>query len=316
MAYGAVESDPAVFTELVTRVGVQGVEVAEIESFAEATLAKLGHVYAFIFLFKWDAGMEAELERIRSTAEATEETDPNIYFAKQVVQDACATQAIVNVLMNIPEGTEFVLGEELSKMKTFTADFDMEMKGLSIGNSEILREAHNSFRPPASHLLPEKSSSSEGEAFHYIAYMPIRGRVYELDGLAQGPRAVCAVEDGAWIHQTIQVIQERMRMYQGSEERFSLQAIIEDKSQVIRRDIAALEKEMQSLEELHQSVEVRRKILELTQQIAKNMAALRDEEDKRKAWKMENVYRRTDFTPFIFHCLKIMGKNRLLDQFI
>eukprot|EP00889_Picochlorum_renovo_P003839 jgi/Picre1/30869/NNA_006228.t1 len=87
-----------------SEIGVQGAEVAEIESFDDETLAKLGHVYALIFLFKWDAGIEAELEQTRSKAEETQEADSNIYFAKQVIQNACATQAIVNVLMNITEG--------------------------------------------------------------------------------------------------------------------------------------------------------------------------------------------------------------------
>ena len=38
------------------------------------------------------------------------------------------------------------LGEELSNFKQFTMDMDSKTKGLVIGNSEKIREAHNSFK--------------------------------------------------------------------------------------------------------------------------------------------------------------------------
>ena len=38
------------------------------------------------------------------------------------------------------------LGEELSNFKQFTMEMDSKTKGLVIGNSEKIREAHNSFK--------------------------------------------------------------------------------------------------------------------------------------------------------------------------
>ena len=47
---------------------------------------------------------------------------------------------------------------------------------------------HNSFSPPQS-IIPEEKPErgDDDEAFHFIAYVPVAGALYELDGLKPGP---------------------------------------------------------------------------------------------------------------------------------
>jgi ubiquitin carboxyl-terminal hydrolase L5 len=61
---------------------------------------------------------------------------------------------------------------------------DPRDRGLVLGNIDTLREAHNSFARPEPFVFTGKKKAKEGDAvYHFIAYVPFRGIVYELDGL-------------------------------------------------------------------------------------------------------------------------------------
>jgi ubiquitin carboxyl-terminal hydrolase L5 len=50
----------------------------------------------------------------------------NIVFVKQVIENACATQAILSVLLNCHHG-DIELGTNLNEFKSFVSNFDPEV---------------------------------------------------------------------------------------------------------------------------------------------------------------------------------------------
>ena len=180
-----IESDPGVFTSLVESFGVKNVELSELWSLDEDSLASLveeyGKVYGLIFLFKWQKSLEESGgggNDQRRRALVGDEIPEDLFFAKQVTHNACATQAILSVLLNVSSEEEdetkrMSLGTTLSSLKTFTACFPPDLKGEAISASDEIRSAHNSFARKDAFLTEEKKqrvATDDDDVFHFIAY--------------------------------------------------------------------------------------------------------------------------------------------------
>lgn len=222
-----IESDPGVFTSLIESFGTRNVEFAELWSLDDDSLLQLirpidgvdnAAVHGLIFLFKWQSSHKNGESKEDSSGKGTpltgDDVPQNLFFAKQVTHNACATQAILSVLFNAPNsivntdeeseedadrkdddnGRKLVLGKTLSNFKSFTSHFPADLRGEAIGSSDEIREAHNSFGRPDDAFLsdptkPKRIATDDDDVFHFIAYVPHEedGCVYELDGLQPGP---------------------------------------------------------------------------------------------------------------------------------
>ena len=129
-----VESDPGIFTELIKNIGVKGVQVDEILDIDE--LNSESNVYGVIFLFKY-------IKNSGYTPNVLKEYDPELYFAKQTIINACATQAILAILLNNSESLE--IGSTLDELKSFSKDMDPYLRGNCFSLCEKIKTEHNKF---------------------------------------------------------------------------------------------------------------------------------------------------------------------------
>lgn len=257
----------------------------------------------------------------------SDETPPKLFFARQVTTNACATQAILSVLLNVDEESlvteehkndvavdcdtkKIVLGSTLGALKSFTMTFPPDLRGEAIGASDEIRSAHNSFARTDAFLAEESRNRAsrddeKEDVFHFVAYVPHEdGHVYELDGLRPGPIQIGKFESGntndmPWLTVARTAIQERIERFGASEIKFNLMGLVQDRRCGIRAQIAALDA-AGSPHDDEQRLEAH--------------AALAAEEEKREQWKIENDRRRHNYLPFCVELIRALAGSGKMEE--
>ena len=141
-----------------------------------------------------------------------------------------------------------------------------ENKGWAIGNTPELACAHNSHAMPQAKRRQDKNTGVStgrftGEAFHFVSYVPINGRLFELDGLKPYPQDHGPwKENEEWTEQFRRVITDRLGMATGEQLqdiRFNLMAVVPDRRLAISHKLTMLKTNRQIvLEALQQLVKL------------------------------------------------------------
>ncbi|VDP73600.1 unnamed protein product [Echinostoma caproni] len=98
-----------------------------------------------------DQGPNADRNTITGIAEINE-----LFFARQTVQNSCATHALLSILLNRPE---LDLGPMLSEFQKATRQLSPEAKGTAIGSMPQLAQAHNRHAAQP-HSIPSHQSTN------------------------------------------------------------------------------------------------------------------------------------------------------------
>lgn len=195
-------------------------------------LNQLKPIHGLIFLFKWQKDPEAR--------ETIDHPDPTLFFAKQTINNACATQAILAILLN---SGKIEIGQELKDFKDFTLSLSPADRGNSIGQHDMIRTHHNSFARQDPFTIEEdksRSAKDDDEVYHFVSYVPHNGQLYELDGLQPGPISFGQVTEENWLSKAKEEIQKRIEKYSATEIRFNLLAVIDDKKIKAEKELATL----------------------------------------------------------------------------
>ncbi|KAG8346313.1 putative Ubiquitin carboxyl terminal hydrolase family 1 [Trypanosoma vivax] len=282
-----IESDPAVFTELIQLFGVRDVAVEEIVGLEPVLLRGHANVYGLILLFKWNKAQTA------SNTHGVVVLDAPIYFAQQTVNNACATLAIVNTLFNHSETID--LGENLTNLLSFTQDMTPNLRGTLVGENETLRSAHNSFAPVELFSLDSEVPDA-GDVYHFVTFVYKNGAIWELDGLQDGPILAGDASDENYKDKLMDVVQGRIREMSAADESevgkgisFSLMAVVDDRLRFLEKEIEEARKNEVS-----------------TAHLEEQLAALRAEREKGR---VENMRRRHNYAPMIVELLKALAEK-------
>ncbi|KAL2175095.1 ubiquitin carboxyl-terminal hydrolase [Thermothelomyces heterothallicus CBS 202.75] len=284
--WNTIESDAGVFTYLLDNLGVKDVQFEELLSLDPDALAQLYPVYGVIFLFKFptDAPYRAGDKPLDGTFD--QDAAERLFFAAQTIQNACGTQALLSVLLNKTPDTAspsggaddddetIDIGPELTSFREFTMALPPEYRGEALSNSELIRDVHNSFARSSPFVDETQRGPDEAgeDAFHFIAYTPIGGTLYELDGLQPAPISHGPCTRDEFPRKVMDVLQRRIARYDAAEIRFNLLAMVRD-LRIRAREIGDFE-------------------------------LLAREERKRRDWQFENALRRHNFVGFAGEVLK------------
>ncbi|KAJ7072555.1 ubiquitin carboxyl-terminal hydrolase [Mycena amicta] len=284
------ESDPGVFTELLKTLGVPLV-VDDLYSLDSESLAAFQPLHALIFLFKWIPTSGAP------TANQGEfDHDFAGFFAHQVVNNACATLAVLNALGNIPSLTT---GPQLGELLSFTTGMDAQTRGLVITSADWLREAHNSLSPPSAISLDGLGlpKSTAEDAYHFVVYLPTMGSLYELDGLKQFPvRHGSYDETGeGWLKKARETIEARIATYPAGALEFSLLALHDDPLPLLETQLSRL----QSTNNHSEAAEI--------------LVKISTENLKRERWAFENSLRRHNHVGLVHALVVALAKAGKLE---
>ncbi|KAM3508192.1 hypothetical protein MY10362_001325 [Beauveria mimosiformis] len=249
-----LESEPAFFNIILRDLGIQDVKVQELFTLDQESLDTLRKpVYGLIFLFQYAPSLDDD--------QGETESGP-VWFANQTTSNACATVALLNIVMN---HADIDLGSELKAFKAATAEMSTAVRGYKLGSNTFIRKTHNSFarrmdclnadlfleneasdvksrkRASASRSTSRKKKSkkrnSSDYGYHFIAYVPSGGFVWELDGLRGKPRKLGSLDCNCWTTVARPQIKARMLQYEESQLSFNLLSLCQSPIRKYRKSV-------------------------------------------------------------------------------
>lgn len=177
--------------------------------------------------------------------------------------------------------------------------------------------------------MDSKNQNKDEDVFHFIGYIPIDGRLYELDGLKSGPVDLGPVgANQNWVDVVRPIIEKRMLKYSEGEIHFNLMAIVSDRQMIYQKKI----------DELLNSPENAMDTDDKQNEIARLRSLIEDEIAKKKRYKVsclskvfnsvfsqrfplltcnrlfplpqvENIRRKHNYLPFIVELLKMLAEQ-------
>jgi ubiquitin carboxyl-terminal hydrolase L3 len=173
----ALESDPEIFTKYAHSLGLKSNHVFnEIFSLDEEMLS-MSQGSAVILCFTSN-----KVATPRSKCVDPKEIP---FYMKQSgsLDLACGVIAILHCLGNV-KGIDFEENSVLKKFFDTVKNMSPEERSAYLESCTEFKNVHSAFASEGQSNIPQTTDACE---YHFIAYVNIEGKLYELDGLKKGP---------------------------------------------------------------------------------------------------------------------------------
>ncbi|KAK7867838.1 hypothetical protein R5R35_003515 [Gryllus longicercus] len=217
-----LDADCSVYNELMEVIGIKGLELVDLPKVKYHILGGLEPIYGIIFLFK----------RFYSDEELGPVIQPphnNIFYIKQINYNANVLHAILSVALNcVSENVS--LGSMLDSYKEQFILSNSYSRGFSLKNNEILRQIHNYFALK-SYAVQLEEIPKDNNRYHYASIVPVNGRLYEIDGMKEGPVDLGVIdEENEWLKFIRRIIKRRIIIYKKKQISYKVMAMTSAKS--------------------------------------------------------------------------------------
>ena len=309
-----IENNPGIFTELIKNMGVKGVQFEEILSLDSLENSN-NTIYGLIMISKY-------FRDVMNTPNILSNYDKDLFFSKQLIENANATQAILSIILNNEDKID--IGSSLKEFKLNMKETEPISRGLAFSNYELIKKENNKFN----------ISNNESDIYHFITFIHFKNDIYEIDGLREGPILIYKnVEFKDWIKKLIPSLTEKINFCANNDIKFNLLALMPDKVEQLNNNKESLLSQKNFIEEKikgnnnkinnkkifeelngmnKEQLEEKLKKIEL--EIDECNKGINIEKMKKNKYKEENEKRQYDYTPLIFELLKIFGENGILQE--
>ncbi|XP_076003737.1 ubiquitin carboxyl-terminal hydrolase isozyme L1 [Genypterus blacodes] len=217
MEWNAMEINPEMLNKMLSKLGVGGswkfVDVLGLEGepLSDVPTPCCAMMLLFPLTDKHESFRQQQADKVAGNSE--------VYFLKQSVVNSCGTIAMVHAVANNQSKLTFDSDSALKSFLDETANMTADERAKHLEKNKAIREAHDDVAAQGQ-CRPDADEVN----FHFIAFVNVKGQLYELDGKMDGPVKHGATKDGTFITDAASVCRGFMEREQG-EVRFSAVAL-------------------------------------------------------------------------------------------
>ncbi|KAJ7241989.1 ubiquitin C-terminal hydrolase L3 [Mycena rebaudengoi] len=194
-----LESDPAIFTDLVHALGATALEFQDVlslnaDDLRSGDLALPSPLYAFVLVYnatrEYEAGVRAERQQARDQGRGYSgrgDAEP-VFWVEQTIKHACGMFAMIHAVANLrrgPDGQDFIDSDSLlAELLRMSIPLGPVERAAALKSSEGIARVYNSAAKRGT--SPVDDDDVPG---HYVCFVRSAkdGHIYELDGGKNGP---------------------------------------------------------------------------------------------------------------------------------